>query len=210
MPFIYKITNLITGKNYIDQTNSTVEDRYKVHKKSYKSGKCHKLYNAMKKYGVDNFIVETICETSTPNEDEQFYIKKYNSVKNGYNISYGGNCNRIYNEDDENIVLKLYNKYKSIHKVYNITKYSRDYIRKVLHKNNINYSNIKSNAYCNYNYIIIDKNTNNIIHTFTNVNEIKEFLNYTNDVYRLIEGINNVINGRRKSFYGYVWNKIKK
>jgi len=210
MSFIYKITNLVTGKVYIGQTSSTVEDRYKVHKKSYKNGKCHKLYNAMKKYGVDNFIVETICETNNPNDDEQYYIKKYNSVKDGYNISYGGNYNKIYNDDNEKEVLDLFEKYKSIHKVYKISNYSRDYIRKMLHKNNIDYTNIKPNTYCNFNYAILDKDTKNIIKLFVNINEIKEFLHYEYSVYRLIEGIEKVINGERKTFYGYIWNKIKK
>ena len=52
---IYIIENLENGKGYVGQTTRSVEQRFKEHCKSF-SG-CHKLRNAIKKYGQDCFSV---------------------------------------------------------------------------------------------------------------------------------------------------------
>lgn len=97
--YIYKITNNINGKIYIGQTKNTVECRFNSHIKSIPSYVANnrtsiKLYNAMKKYGVDNFSVETIeeCPYEKLNEREIFWIKEFNSRDSniGYNICKGG------------------------------------------------------------------------------------------------------------------------
>ena len=62
---IYKITNLINNKVYIGQTIQTIEKRFIQHKSHARTGNNnHKLANALRKYGEDNFIVENIedCE----------------------------------------------------------------------------------------------------------------------------------------------------
>lgn len=83
---IYKITNLVNNKVYIGQTNDF--DRRKREHKNKMYGRCSKiLYNAITKYGWDNFsmeIIEDYCEDY--NEKEKFWIKKYDSQKNGYNV----------------------------------------------------------------------------------------------------------------------------
>jgi len=53
-----------------------------------KSGKI--LYRAFKKYGIDNFKFEVIDYGANYNELEIYYIKYYNSINYGYNISSGG------------------------------------------------------------------------------------------------------------------------
>lgn len=60
------------------------------------------MYNALNKYGLENFEY-SILETITPNENinikeivkklndlEVFYIQKYDSFNNGYNLTIGG------------------------------------------------------------------------------------------------------------------------
>ncbi|AYV76163.1 MAG: GIY-YIG-like endonuclease [Terrestrivirus sp.] len=98
---IYKITCTITGKEYVGQAVSYMMNRKKIikhgtlgrfenHKKDAKnrSETCPKLYAAMNKYGDDNFIVEQleVCEAIKLSERESFYIKKYDTIQNGYNI----------------------------------------------------------------------------------------------------------------------------
>ena len=86
--YIYKTTNLINGKIYVGQHKSETFDL-----NYYGSGKY--LYNALHKYGKENFSVEILewCETKEIiNEREIYYIQKLNSRNRniGYNIAYGG------------------------------------------------------------------------------------------------------------------------
>jgi group I intron endonuclease len=88
---IYKIYNNINEKVYIGQTWQTLKKRFAIHI-NYNSA-CVKLNNAIKKYGVENFFIEKLIECNNQTEMnywENFYITKYNSIKNGYNLREGG------------------------------------------------------------------------------------------------------------------------
>jgi group I intron endonuclease len=95
MGFIYKITNIITNKCYIGETKEkNPETRWKQHKRTIEKGiGCPALQNAVKKYGIDNFIFKVliICFDEERFKFEKEYIKKYNSISpNGYNLTSGG------------------------------------------------------------------------------------------------------------------------
>lgn len=62
MGYIYKITNLINGKEYIGKTSLTIEERFKQHIRDSRRRAFEKrpLYDAINKYGVDNFIIEEV------------------------------------------------------------------------------------------------------------------------------------------------------
>lgn len=99
MGYIYKITNNINNKVYIGQTKNSVNRRWTEHKRdSKKNNNDFVLYRAMRKYGFDNFIVETI-EFDVPldklNEREVYWIKFYDSFNSekGYNLTSGGGQN---------------------------------------------------------------------------------------------------------------------
>lgn len=90
---IYVITNNINGKQYIGQTISTLNERWAGHKCD-SNRKETAMALALKKYGFDNFSIESI-EENIPYEEldnkEIDYIKEYNTIcPNGYNISHGG------------------------------------------------------------------------------------------------------------------------
>ena len=93
MGFIYKITNKINGKSYIGKTEQTVEKRFKEHISDARN-KAHMdrpLYRAIRKYGIENFIIETLEECDNAVEREVFWIKHYNTFGNsGYNATIGG------------------------------------------------------------------------------------------------------------------------
>ena len=91
--FIYKITNRVNNKCYIGQTRFTVEHRFKQHIKNYNiEHRKQPLYMAFDKYGLNNFTVETIeeCDINKLDEREKYWIAYYDSFKNGYNATIGG------------------------------------------------------------------------------------------------------------------------
>lgn len=101
---VYKIENLTNKKLYIGKTKN-ISERWGDHQKVARGGKAkygaqfglvHKTIN---KYGIDNFILETIKECDSEEEAfkaEQYYIALYktNVVKYGkefgYNLTDGG------------------------------------------------------------------------------------------------------------------------
>jgi group I intron endonuclease len=91
--YIYKLTNTINGKSYIGQTIDPPYKRWCKYKNMHCSAQ-PKLYRALKKYGSDSFIYETI-DTTAPNQTEldnleNKYIIQFDSIKNGYNCKTGG------------------------------------------------------------------------------------------------------------------------
>jgi group I intron endonuclease len=112
---IYKIINLSNNKIYVGQAVSHIlnhkryrpyghEGRFRCHISeafSTKKNQSHYLNNAIKKYGVTNFVVELIeyCEISNADERETYYIKELNSLfPNGYNLKNGGS---VFTHSDE-------------------------------------------------------------------------------------------------------------
>lgn len=91
--FVYKCTNLINGKIYIGKTNN-FEFRRKQHLRNIKKY-CTYFYNAINKYGKNNFYWDILNNVETDKEAfelEKFWIKyfKSNDSKFGYNMTNGG------------------------------------------------------------------------------------------------------------------------
>jgi len=91
---IYKITNKINGQAYIGQSVN-IEHRLKDHfKRAFQDSieKEKALYRAIRKYGKEAFSTEILeeCLKEELNEKEIFYIEKFDTYKNGYNETPGG------------------------------------------------------------------------------------------------------------------------
>jgi group I intron endonuclease len=94
---IYKLTSP-SGKCYIGQTtDAKARKREFYNPNKYYSG--HKLDNAIKKYKAENFTYEVLINIKESDkfklrkildELEVFYIKKFDSYNNGYNMTLGG------------------------------------------------------------------------------------------------------------------------
>lgn len=82
---IYLITNQITGDRYVGKTARTIEDRWYQHKKNAEYGHDTYLYKAMRKYGIDAFIIEFLAEGL--DEEEVLLIEQ---LKPEYNMTRGG------------------------------------------------------------------------------------------------------------------------
>ncbi|MTJ10774.1 helix-turn-helix domain-containing protein [Anabaena sp. UHCC 0204] len=90
---IYIIKNIINAKVYIGQTLQPVVERFKQHLKLLKTNRSQTISKAIAKYGKDKFYYE-VLEESIPldqlDQREEFYIQKYDSISNGYNLCPGG------------------------------------------------------------------------------------------------------------------------
>ena len=99
MGYIYLIENLINGKKYVGQTiQDDIYKRWNKHKQINKRfvGTC--LFNAYKKYGIENFKYKIICICfdEDTNKYEEEYINKYQTLyPNGYNMIEGGKSRKF-------------------------------------------------------------------------------------------------------------------
>lgn len=99
--YIYKITNRINGKIYVGKTKTTIKNRWCTHISAYKkyvqsNKNSSKLYNAINKYGIENFNISQLdeCSYSELNDKERYWISKLDARNPdvGYNICRGGEC----------------------------------------------------------------------------------------------------------------------
>ena len=95
---IYCATNKINGKIYIGLTKGTLRNRKAGHKTRTKQGIQTYFYNAIRKYGWDNFSWRIIdCSDTKENLAflEQQYIEMFGSYFSGigYNMTEGGEGN---------------------------------------------------------------------------------------------------------------------
>lgn len=87
--WIYKITNIQNNKVYIGQSIRPINQRFQRHINDALNNILDTHFaRAIRKYGKENFIIEEIDAANTQeelNEKEQYWIKYYNSVIDGYN-----------------------------------------------------------------------------------------------------------------------------
>lgn len=108
---IYKITNVLNNQCYIGQSID-IESRWLQHTYEGTKGKCkNKLYSAMRKYNIENFIFEVIEECklnqTVLDNKERYWIKYYDSYNNGYNSTLGGQGENSWTYDP-NLIRQLW------------------------------------------------------------------------------------------------------
>ena len=134
MAYIYCITNLINGKQYVGKTTTSITKRFQEHCKDSKKERCEKrpLYDAMQKYGINNFVVEKLiqCEVDELDSYEMLFIQKLDTYRNGYNCTKGGDGSILF---DYNQIINLYKEGKSMIEVSTIVHCCRDTVSKVIH-----------------------------------------------------------------------------
>lgn len=204
MAYIYKITNLINNKIYIGKTNRTIEERFKEHCNEYKKERSEKrpLYNAMNKYGIENFKIEQIeeCSLEESSDRESYWIEYYGSFKYGYNATTGGDGKAYI---DRQLVVKTYNEVQNQTEVSKILKIDIKTVGHIL-KDEFNMS-IRSSQEISKEknskaVAMLDKNTNKVLKTFSSVRDAEKYFNID---YRT--HIPQVCDGKRKTCQGYKW-----
>lgn len=91
---IYKHTSNESKKSYVGMTKYTMEKRWQGHLDKVNEGSQTHFHNAIRLYGKDNWTHEVIVSDINDAEEAQalevYYIKKYDTFENGYNLTIGG------------------------------------------------------------------------------------------------------------------------
>ena len=216
MSYIYKITNLVNGKEYIGQTSLSIQERFKQHihdaSKEYYNNR--PLYNAINKYGVENFIIEKLeeCSPQEVNQKEIEYINKFNTYSNGYNATLGGEGSSII---DYNKVLEKYQNGLTAGQIAKDMNHDIKQITRILKSNGISKEEIikRGNDSQGRPLYQLNKKTNEILEKFDSVAKAAQYLKDNNVSKDTIGGISAHIcqccNGIRKTAYGFIWRYIK-
>jgi len=103
MGIIYCIHNLTTGKKYIGQTVEKLQRRVLRHFRTINETKISRAIQKYSKYDFVYGIVEEVKDRNLLDEKEQYWIKFYDSVENGFNIKEGGKCARGFKQSQSSI-----------------------------------------------------------------------------------------------------------
>lgn len=109
--YIYRFQNKVNGKCYIGQTDN-LERRYKRHLAD-SVDKQGKFYNAIRKYGWDNFefsILFVSLSLEDLNDLEVELIDEYDSFNCGYNATVGGKGMRGFRHTETTLNKMRYHK----------------------------------------------------------------------------------------------------
>ena len=207
MKYIYKVTCLKNNKIYIGKTESSIYQRWKEHCKAAFL-ESHGDYNfafhrAIRKYGIENFQVEEIdrCEDSEElKEKEKYWINFFDSYKNGYNSTLGGDGQCKY-DYDEIVNYYLNNNFSLIKTCQHFMIYDQ-VVYSALKSKNINYKNLKPTSQKqqhNKKILMVEENK-----IFNSMKEIDDFFG------KQVHGnIRRCLNGVTKKAYGYTWKEVE-
>lgn len=85
---VYCVNNIINDKKYIGITTRTIDERFNEHCKANSI-----IGKAISKYGKNNFRIYQLDSADSKQslfELEKYFINKYDTYKNGYNATIGG------------------------------------------------------------------------------------------------------------------------
>lgn len=211
MSYIYKITNILNDKIYIGKTNSTIEQRWKQHCSDRKRTCCEKrpLYDAMNKYGIENFTIEEVeqCSPEEASEREKYWIEYYGSFKNGYNATSGGDGKSYLDYD---LIIKTYNEIQNQTKVAELLNVDVNSIRNILRNYNIPIKSSPELAKETFSksVIMFSKNDEEL-QVFASLSDAARFIikegKSTDSIKGVVTHIGNVAKGKRQTAYGYKW-----
>jgi group I intron endonuclease len=203
LAYIYKITNKINGKIYIGKTTLTIPLRWKEYKwKSRNALSNHvPLYQAMAKYGINNFEITEIeqCNDDDVDNREKYWISFYDSYNNGYNATLGGEGKATC---DHTLIYSLWNTGKDITQIAEITGYGREAVRNALDKYGISIQERLERGYHAQGRVTakLDKETEEILEVFPTAEAAARALGKNKGT-----NIQACCKNKRKTAYGFKW-----
>ena len=207
MAYIYQITNNINGKIYVGKTvKNNIQERWEEHLKDYKKPRCEKrpLYDAMNKYGSENFSIKELeeCSAEELNDKEIYWIEKLGSFKYGYNATIGGDGKHYADYD---LIYSLFLEGYNCSEIKRLTGYDNFTIRIALDNKSISMEErYRQSRKLNRNgksVAKIDPITNKIIEIYPSISEAERQNGNS-------KHIGHVCRGQRKSCKGYFWKYI--
>lgn len=239
---IYAIKNKINGKMYIGKSIN-ISARFSTHtyqlKQKTRSKDCNRyLFNAVKKYGLDNFELVILFETDKLDEEllvekEFYYINLYKTTNSnfGYNLRLDSSTKCIVHEETKKLQSINFKGSKNPNYKNNWTdeqKLRMSVIAKNRHKAGIYNQEWKNKISAASTKLWKDENKKNQMankvglamqkYEFLQIDDngkvvaiwpsIKEIVS-KNPTYKW-QNIYSVCNGYKKRIYGYVWKKVLK
>lgn len=195
-----------SGKSYIGQTTNEVYRRRMWFGKGRYTGGKSKIDRARKKYGPDNFIYEVLLrnqyssiETATLdlNKWETYYIGYYNTYKNGYNSTLGGDGSRGYTpsvETLQKISKSLKGRKKSNDFGSKVSSSLKGVAKSVEHRKKLSESK-KNSGHKILQYSLIGE----YIRTWNNIDEVAKALGVSR------ESIAGCCRGKSKTAHKFIW-----
>ena len=116
----------LNNKNYIGYTSLSLYERLSKHELNSVYGIETHFYNAIRKYGIGNVKSSILCECENKEEatsKEKYYIEKYDSFKNGYNMTLGGDGGDVVGNLSDEKYKDFISKLKQVNSGKNNNKY---------------------------------------------------------------------------------------
>lgn len=218
MGIIYKITNKVNGKSYIGKTVKSINRRFYEHCHNAELGVQTVFYDAIRKYGKENFNISIIEEIDNDllNDRESYWINYYHTylkdpLCRGYNSTLGGDGGDTRSKKlllYEDNVLKLWNQGLSIKQITDQIDLDKRSVSKILLRNGYTTKDIQVRKGQCWNQTMIsrtskpieqyDKN-GNFIHKFPSVSEAGRVMKCSPSA------ISNCAKGKSKTSMGYIW-----
>ena len=216
--YIYLIENKINNKKYIGKTYNSIESRWKEHIRDARKHLNRPLYQAINKYGVENFSISLIEYVENLEEREKYWINHFDSYKKGYNATLGGD-GKTYFEFSEKEVLDKYKELNSLSGTVHFFNCDIDTIRKRLVSNGIEIPKGGDihNEKRSWKTQKVEQYTleEQYMQSFDSYSAAARWLieneNVTTKIKHIVSNISGVCRGieNRKKAYNYIW-KIKK
>lgn len=232
--YIYMISNDINDKKYIGQTKTSIAERWQKHLDNAKNCPNKQVITqAIHKYGKEHFQVEELAKVNCEDLDDMeiYYIRKYDSFQNGYNMTVGGNNSSApISEDIVSKVIELaLNDRTNYTIISDTTRVNSKTVKKILNRHDIKIKNPISRSKGNIDNLRSHwgKHTDNLVKpcpiriveldkSFNSMLECAKFLiknNYTktnNEIY-VMKSISRALadkNYQRKTYLGFHLEKL--
>ena len=197
-------------------TTRTLECRIKDHRKTYNNTNSRmynfKIYQAMRKYGIENFhfaILEE-CQNDKLEQREKYYIEKNNTIEDGYNEALGGKGKCLWTNKHLEACKILYDNGWLLQDIAFVLKSNAKTVGKKLRdKYNIN---TKENNDKNKSFLYVGIKDNEVI-KFLSLREAANYIISNNmsksKNHNCVQSkIHMSVKNKNRTAYGYSWSMV--